>query len=117
MGITTSLFPDEVTKLCNTASEPNDQPGPDGLADVDHFARFIRSAKDPPQDMTLGKRPAAIKGSGLFDKIGCAVCHVRTLATAPSGTKINGGAFTVPAALGSKTFHPFGDFLLHDVRS
>ena len=28
---------------------------------------------------------------------------------------INGGAFTVPAALGDKNIHPFGDFLLHDV--
>ena len=25
------------------------------------------------------------------------------------------GAFTVPPALGGKVFHPFGDFLLHDV--
>src|SRR5713226_8479069 len=37
MGITNRLFPDEVTNLCNTASEPNNTPGPDGLADVDHF--------------------------------------------------------------------------------
>jgi CxxC motif-containing protein (DUF1111 family) len=51
----------------------------------------------------------------LFDKIGCAVCHVRALTTAPTGTKINGGAFTIPPALGQKTFYPFGDFLLHDV--
>jgi CxxC motif-containing protein (DUF1111 family) len=115
MGITTALFPDEVTKLCNTATEPNDAPGPDGLADVDHFARFVRAAKAPPRDLTLAKTPAAMKGSSLFDKIGCAVCHVRSLDTAPAGTKINGGQFTIPAALGSKTFHPFGDFLLHDV--
>lgn len=27
----------------------------------------------------------------------------------------NGGAFVVPAALGDKIIHPFGDFLLHDV--
>jgi CxxC motif-containing protein (DUF1111 family) len=115
MGITTALFPDEVTKLCNTAPEPNDKPGPDGLGDIDHFARFIRSLKAPPRDMTVAKTPAAMNGAALFDKIGCAVCHVRTLATAPAGTQINGGAFTIPPALGSKTFHPFGDFLLHDV--
>src|ERR1700693_3292816 len=42
IGITNRLQPDEVTKLCSTASEPNDTPGPDGLSDVDHFARFIR---------------------------------------------------------------------------
>jgi CxxC motif-containing protein (DUF1111 family) len=28
---------------------------------------------------------------------------------------INGGAFTVPAALGNKIIHPFSDFLLHNV--
>ncbi len=47
MGITTRLFPDEVTKLCNSATEPNDEAGPDGLDDVDHFARFIRASKAP----------------------------------------------------------------------
>jgi CxxC motif-containing protein (DUF1111 family) len=40
---------------------------------------------------------------------------VRALTTAPAGTQVNGGAFTVPAALAEKTFHPFGDFLLHNV--
>jgi CxxC motif-containing protein (DUF1111 family) len=115
MGITTQLFPDEVAKLCNTVPEPNDKPGPDGLADVDHFARFIRSLKAPARDMTQAVTPAARRGSDLFDKIGCAVCHVRSLTTASAGTRINGGAFTIPAALGNKTFHPYGDFLVHDV--
>ena len=39
MGITNRLQPDEVTTLCNTAAEPNDKPGADGLADIDHFAQ------------------------------------------------------------------------------
>ncbi|HEX8882716.1 MAG TPA: di-heme oxidoredictase family protein, partial [Candidatus Acidoferrum sp.] len=38
MGITNRLQPDEVTNLCNTVAEPNDQPGSDGLSDIDHFA-------------------------------------------------------------------------------
>jgi CxxC motif-containing protein (DUF1111 family) len=37
------------------------------------------------------------------------------MTTAPAGTKINGGTYTVPDALGSKIIHPFADFLLHDV--
>ena len=115
MGITTQLFPDEVTKLCNTAPQPNDKPGSDGLADVDHFARFVRASKAPARDLRLADTPAAKKGSEVFDKVGCSVCHVQTLVTAPAGTSINGGVFAVPAALGSKAFHPFGDFLLHDV--
>jgi CxxC motif-containing protein (DUF1111 family) len=115
MGITNRLFPDEVTKLCNTASGPNDQPGPDGLADVDHFARFMRATKAPARDVQLAETPLVKKGSELFGKIGCATCHVRSLTTAAAGTKINGGTFTIPDALARKTFHPFGDFLLHDV--
>jgi len=115
MGVTTRLFPDEVTKLCNTAPEPNDPPAPDGLDDVDHFARFIRASKAPPRDSQLAATPQATKGSELFDKIGCATCHERSLTTAPAGTKINGGKFTIPEALGEKTFYPFSDFLLHNV--
>ena len=115
MGITSRLFPDEVTKLCNTAPEPNSKPGPDGLEDIDHFARFMRATKAPARDAVLAETPKAMRGSKLFDKIGCATCHVPSLTTAPAGTKINGGTFTIPDALGQKTFHPFGDFLLHNV--
>jgi CxxC motif-containing protein (DUF1111 family) len=115
MGITNPLQPDELTKLCNTVSEPNDTPGPDGLSDIDHFARFIRATKAPARDSQLMNSAAAMKGSALFDKIGCAACHVATLITAPAGTKIDGGTFTIPAALGSVTFHPYGDFLMHDI--
>jgi CxxC motif-containing protein (DUF1111 family) len=38
-----------------------------------------------------------------------------TIQTAPPGTVINGGTFTVPPALGNKLIHPYSDFLLHDV--
>jgi CxxC motif-containing protein (DUF1111 family) len=104
-----------VTNLCNTAPEPNSKPGPDGLEDIDLFARFMRATKAPARDTVLAETPKAARGSKLFDQIGCAVCHVRSLTTAPAGTKINGGTFTIPDALGKKTFHPFGDFLLHNV--
>ncbi len=115
IGITNRLQPDEVTKLCNTVSEPNDMPGPDGLSDIDHFARFIRATKAPARDSQLANSAVAKRGSGLFDKIGCAMCHAETLITAPAGIKIDGGTFTIPAALGSITFHPYGDFLMHDI--
>jgi CxxC motif-containing protein (DUF1111 family) len=115
MGITTRLFPDEVTKLCNTAPEPNDKADADGLDDLDHFARFIRATKVPARDATLAATPEAQRGSQLFSKIGCATCHAPSLTTAPAGSKVDGGAFTVPEALGGKTFYPYSDFLLHNV--
>ena len=115
MGITNRLQPDEVTKLCNTAPEPNDTPGPDGLSDIDRFARFVRATRAPARDSQLAGSPFAKEGAGLFGKTGCATCHVESLTTAPAGSKINGGTFTIPSALGSITFHPYGDFLMHDV--
>ena len=115
MGITNRLQPNEVTNLCNTAPEPNDPTVPDGLSDIDHFTRFIRATKAPARDAALASSAAANKGLGLFEKIGCVSCHVETLTTAPAGTKINGGTFTIPSALGSITLHPYGDFLMHDV--
>jgi len=115
MGITNRLQPNEVTNLCNKASEPNDTPGSDGLSDIDHFARFIRATKAPARDSQLAKSSAAIRGLELFGKIGCATCHVESLTTASAGTKINGSTFTIPPALGSLILHPYGDFLMHDV--
>jgi len=115
MGITSRLQPNEVTNLCNTASEPNNTSDADGLADIDHFARFIRATKAPARDAQLAGGANAKKGETLFNKIGCAICHVPTLTTAPAGTKINGGTYTIPAALGSVTSYPYGDFLMHNV--
>ena len=115
MGITTRLFPDEVTKLCNTAPEPNDKTDADGLDDLDRFARFIRATKAPARDAQMAATPEAQRGSQLFSKIGCATCHVPSLTTAPAGSKVDGGAFTVPETLGGKTFYPYSDYLLHNV--
>jgi CxxC motif-containing protein (DUF1111 family) len=115
MGITSRLQPDEVTNLCNTVSEPNDKPGSDGLSDIDHFARFMRATEAPARDAQLAQTAKAREGAELFDKVGCDHCHVQTLTTASAGTKINGGTFTISDALAGKQFHPYGDFLLHDV--
>src|SRR5271170_3472904 len=63
MGITNRLQPEEVTNLCNTVSEPNDKPGPDGLSDIDHFARFIRATKAPARDSQLMNSVVARRGN------------------------------------------------------
>jgi CxxC motif-containing protein (DUF1111 family) len=86
-----------------------------GLADIDHFAQFVRGTKVPPRDATLAATAAAQAGQALFEKLRCSTCHVQTITTAPTGTVINGGQFSVPEALGNKIIHPYSDFLLHDV--
>ena len=113
IGITNPLFPDEVTTLCNSAPEPNDTRGPDGLFDIDHVTRFVRATKAPaPEPVSTAQ---VSRGSALFDSVGCAACHVRSLITAAPGTRIDGGTYVVPPPMGSVTFHPYSDFLLHDV--
>jgi len=62
VGITNSLLPDEVTNLCNTVAQPNDKPGADGLADIDHFARFMRATKAPSRDARQAATAAAKRG-------------------------------------------------------
>jgi CxxC motif-containing protein (DUF1111 family) len=115
MGITSALLPEEVTPVCDAVDDPEDEPGEDGLADVDRFARFMRASKAPPRVAALARRPDALAGEALFARIGCAECHVPSHVTAAPGTAINAGAFRVPEALGSKRIHPYSDFLLHDV--
>ena len=109
MGITNELFPDEVTGTCEPAGVPHPN-------DVDHdlvnLTLFMRATKVPSR----GPITAQVNhGQAIFEAIGCATCHVSTLVTAPAGTTIHGGAYVVSAALGGKQFHPFGDFLLHDI--
>jgi len=115
MGITNRLRPTEVTQVLNTTTGINDQPDNLGLADIDHFAQFIRGTMVPPRDTALAATRAALKGQQLFQQIGCSVCHLQSITTAPAGTVIDGGMFTVPEALGDKIIHPFSDFLLHDI--
>ncbi len=85
------------------------------MADIDHFATFMRGTNAPPVDSAQLATASAQNGQQLFNGIGCNICHVPSITTAPAGTVINGGAFTGPAALGSKVIHPYSDFLLHNV--
>ena len=115
MGVTNRLRPNDVTSVCKSSSDLEDVPDGIGMANIDHFAQFIRGTQAPPRDTALAATPDAQNGSQIFDQIGCSICHVSTLVTVPAGTVINGGTYTVSKAIGSKAFHPFGDFLLHDI--
>ncbi len=121
-GITNRLNLTEATTLCDDVSDSTPcenntsvRCGEDPENDIDVFARFMRATKAPARDARLAATNDAIVGGQLFDSIGCDICHIQTLTTAAAGTQINGGAFVVPPALGSKIIHPFSDFLLHDV--
>lgn len=115
MGITNRLRRIDATTVLKTTKDPEDVPDDLGLADIDHFAQFVRGTKVPPRDIALAATATARRGGELFRHVGCSVCHVESITTAPPGTVIDGGMFVVPEALGDKIIHPFGDFLLHDI--
>ena len=115
MGVTNRLKPVDSTSVCKVLSDPEDTPDAIGMDAIDHFAAFIRGTKVPPRDLTLAATPDAQAGQKLFESVGCNLCHVESMTTLPAGAVVNGGMFTIPDALGNKTIHPFGDFLLHDV--
>jgi CxxC motif-containing protein (DUF1111 family) len=95
-----------------SAFDPVQDPEDDG-DDVIAFADFMAATRAPGRQNPIPA--AATRGDSLFNAVGCNVCHTRTFTTAAAGTLINGGAFTVPAALGSKIIHPFSDFALHNI--
>jgi CxxC motif-containing protein (DUF1111 family) len=107
MGITNPEFPTENAPQGNTALiAPCDLvPGlEDDGDDVNAFTDFMTFLAPAP---TATQSPQARAGDPVFTQVGCDGCHVRTLT---SGTN-------AVAALSQKTYHPFSDFLLHDMGS
>lgn len=117
MGVTNRLRLKDVTTVGKITADPEDVPDALGLADIDHFAQFIRGTKVPPRDAALSNTASAKVGEHLFANLGCSTCHVSSITTARPGTTIDGGMFVVPDALGNKIIHPYSDFLLHDIET
>ena len=106
MGITNPQFPNEncpqgdcSALSCNPAPGMND----DGEG-VQEFADFMTFLAPPPRGPINAQ---AGLGELVFRGVGCAGCHRTVLRTGPNPV----------AALNKVTFHPFSDFLLHDMGS
>ena len=106
MGITNPQFPDENCPNGNCAELAfNPRPGLNDIGDgVEELTNFMQLLAAPPRGAT--SRDAS-DGENLFERVGCADCHVATLRTGSSPI----------AALDHKTYHPYSDFLLHDMGS
>jgi CxxC motif-containing protein (DUF1111 family) len=108
MGITTPMFPDENCPQgnCNLLATPGLPPVPNDADDsaLVRFADFMTFLAPPPR----GSGNAQVfAGGSLFERIGCAQCHLPVVQTGPNSSK----------ALDRVVFRPFSDFLLHDMGS
>jgi CxxC motif-containing protein (DUF1111 family) len=104
-----------------TADDPEDTVDSTGRSDVDRFADFMRGLQPPPP---AAESVSARTGEQLFNQIGCAGCHTPSITTSSNPASflpptINGTSLSanVNRALANVTYHPFGDFLLHDMGS
>lgn len=131
MGITSADDPTEVSicamdqyqygVLMQTNAGPEDDTESDGRADIDHFSDFMRALNPPP---VLAQNTSALNGKKLFQQLGCAGCHTMQLTTDSNPASFipatTGGVPITSSlnwALARQTFHPFSDFLLHDMGS
>lgn len=131
MGVTNPDNPTEISTcalnksqygvVLQTSEAPEDTTESDGRADIDRFSDFMRALSPPP---TLAQSASAKNGAKLFQQLGCAGCHAPTLMTASNPASFipatTGGVAitsTLNKALSSQTFHPYSDFLLHDMGS
>ena len=111
MGVTNPSFPVEncrnagadncppLFSACNPFPQMNDDGG-----DVNNFTNFMMLLAPPPRGTITS---SVQRGAQLFDAIGCTDCHTPTFQTRSNPI----------AALSNKVFHPYSDFLLHDMGS
>src|ERR1044072_7652187 len=99
MGITSPLQPAENTTNGRPIAQYDRVADPeDDGEDVLVFADFMRSTMPPARDPDIAVTAEAQRGDQLFRAIGCNICHVTSITTAPAGTGLNGGTFWGAAA-------------------
>jgi CxxC motif-containing protein (DUF1111 family) len=114
MGISNELFQTErdETPNCQFAPAPNDitnaeaATAVDGLSAIEKFAHFMRFLAPPtPSASTPGGAASIANGRGLFQSVGCALCHTPTLRTGNAAV----------AALRNQSVNLYSDLLLHNM--
>ena len=97
MGITNSFLQEEPSTAGDTVPDPEVE-----RSTVMDIVVFMRLLSPPPR----GEITEEVKrGDKIFNRIGCASCHVPTMQTGPSPID----------ALNKVNVHAYSDFLLHDM--
>ncbi len=108
MGLTSRYLPEEnapngdLEKLAryDKISDPEDRPDEAGDTHIDRWFDFQEMLAPPPQTPRSG-----MMGEEVFQRIGCATCHVASYVTPPEDEP----------AFDRVPLRPYSDFLLHDM--
>jgi CxxC motif-containing protein (DUF1111 family) len=112
MGISNELFQTErdETAACQFAPTPNDVTNPDAanpveaMSAIEKFSHFMRFLAPPtPSPSKPGGATSIANGRGLFQSVGCALCHTPALRTGNAAV----------AALRNQPVNLYSDLLLH----
>ena len=109
MGVTNHRFPNEVGKdQSQTTEDFGIEISTEDMADVEFYLMSLgvparRNVEDPQ----------VLRGEENFRIAKCNLCHVETLHTSSDPIKLMDG--TRMPHLANKTFHPYSDFLVHDM--
>lgn len=106
MGITTHVFPQQNCRPSQRECLAAPGGGDPEIAEDDlmKVVLYVSSLAIPA--MRDPDDAGVVRGSAVFDAVGCAGCHTRTART--------GTHPTIPA-LSNQTIHPYTDLLLHDM--
>lgn len=104
LGMTNPDFPNENCPSGNCAElAHNPRPDLNDTGDrVRQIVNFLTMLGAPPRGEINAD---VLAGEKLFAKLECDVCHMPTLKTGPNQSR----------ALSAVTYHPYSDFLLHDM--
>jgi CxxC motif-containing protein (DUF1111 family) len=108
LGLTTPMNPAEET-VNGVPVPPESDPTPEPEIDergMRLLADYVRFLAPPSREATSGtSRDSVRSGETLFERIGCATCHVPVMLTAPNDV----------AALSEQAVPLYSDLLLHDM--
>ena len=104
IGITSDFDTEDLYNYQNGINAADQIPDPEVSSGfVNSLVFYLKTLKVPPRRNENNSE--VIAGEKLFTQIGCASCHVSEFTTDQSDI----------TALSNKVFHPYSDFLIHDM--
>ncbi|MDP1747636.1 MAG: di-heme oxidoredictase family protein [Bacteroidota bacterium] len=104
IGITSDFDTEDLYNAQSGINTGDHVPDPEVSSSFVHSLVFyMRTLKAPPRRNI--NDADVVAGQNLFEEIGCTSCHKSTFITTESDI----------SALSNQTFHPYSDFLLHDM--
>ncbi len=106
MGVTSPVFPHPNCPAAEPLCRAQPQGGRPEIAEADLRSLVFYMQLLSPAGRRETADPQVVRGAELFEDIGCAACHT---------VQMTSGRHAEAGVLSDLVFHPYSDFLLHDM--